>query len=59
VCGFSTAVLAAVADCRPLTIEDLRPLAKQALCAPITLEVLATASGTPEIPGTPPQYHVT
>jgi NADPH-dependent 2,4-dienoyl-CoA reductase/sulfur reductase-like enzyme len=43
VCGFATAALAAAADHRPLLAEDLRPLAKQALCAPITLSLLADA----------------
>ncbi|MGW4774386.1 FAD-dependent oxidoreductase [Nocardia sp. NPDC004278] len=41
VCGFATAELAAAAEDRPLTAEDLRPLAKQPLCAPIALELLA------------------
>jgi NADP-dependent aldehyde dehydrogenase len=49
VCGFATAKLAAAAEDRRLTVEDLRPLAKQTLCAPITLELLAgTAAPTPE-----------
>jgi D-hydroxyproline dehydrogenase subunit alpha len=39
VCGFATAKLAAPG--RPLTVDDLRPLAKQSLCAPVTLADLA------------------
>lgn len=41
VCGFATAKLAAAATGLPLTVEDLRPLAKQSLCAPVTLAGLA------------------
>lgn len=41
VCGFATAKLAAAATGRPLTVDDLRPLAKQSLCAPVTLAGLA------------------
>jgi D-hydroxyproline dehydrogenase subunit alpha len=43
VCGFATAALAAAADNRPLAVEDLRSLTKQALCAPVTLALLADA----------------
>jgi NADP-dependent aldehyde dehydrogenase len=39
VCGFATATLAA-AD-RSLTVDDLRPMAKQSLCAPVALDRLA------------------
>jgi len=46
VCGFATAALAAAADSRPLLAEDLRPMAKQALCAPIALALLADAPST-------------
>jgi NADP-dependent aldehyde dehydrogenase len=41
VCGFATAKLAAAAEDRPLTAEDLRPLAKQTLCTPVPLALLA------------------
>jgi NADPH-dependent 2,4-dienoyl-CoA reductase/sulfur reductase-like enzyme len=41
VCGFATAKLAAAAEDRPLTAEDVRPLAKQTLCAPVALALLA------------------
>lgn len=39
VCGFATAKLAA--DGRALTVDDLRPMAKQSLCAPVPLAGLA------------------
>jgi NADP-dependent aldehyde dehydrogenase len=44
VCGFATAMLAAAAADRSLTVDDLRPLAKQSLCAPIALDRLARQS---------------
>ena len=44
VCGFATAKLAAGPD-RPLTADDLRPLAKKPLAAPVSLGELADLDG--------------
>lgn len=41
VCGFATAALAAAEAGRPLTAEDLRPMAKKPLAAPVSLGELA------------------
>lgn len=41
VCGFATAKLAAADSGRELTAEDLRPMAKKPLCAPVSLGELA------------------
>jgi hypothetical protein len=46
VCGFATAKLATAIVDRPLTVDDLRPLAKRSLCAPVTLAHLAGAGET-------------
>jgi hypothetical protein len=50
VCGFATAKIAAAPDARSLTVDDLRPLAKQSICAPIALSRLATASAETATP---------
>ncbi|MFI6579467.1 FAD-dependent oxidoreductase [Nocardiopsis sp. NPDC050513] len=41
VCGFATACLAAAQEDRELSADDLRPVARQPLCAPVSLERLA------------------
>lgn len=41
VCGYATAKLAAAPSGRDLTVDDLRPLAKQSLTAPVSLSELA------------------
>ena len=47
VCGYATARLAV--DGRPLTAEDLGPIVKQSLCAPIPLGRLADNSADEEV----------
>jgi NADPH-dependent 2,4-dienoyl-CoA reductase/sulfur reductase-like enzyme len=47
VCGFATATLAAADSGRALDADDLRPIAKRPLCAPISLGALA-ALAAPE-----------
>ncbi len=48
VCGFATAKLAATSGGRALAAGDLRPVAKQSLCAPVSLEDLAAGAAEPD-----------
>lgn len=48
VCGFATAKLAAAQSGRALTTDDLRPMAKKPLAAPVSLGELAALHGPDE-----------
>ena len=48
VCGFASAKLAAASSGRALVAGDLRPVAKQSLCAPVSLEDLAAGAAEPD-----------
>lgn len=59
VCGYASAKLAAAHEGRSLTADDLRPAAKQTLCAPVTLGHLAASEPAPSGPlGSPPSEPV-